>query len=208
MNEKGLTTINLKQINKSKVYQYVYREKETSKLQIVQELQMGLSTVSQNLNVLEEQGLIERNGFLESTGGRKAQAIHIVSDFKISIGVGILKDMFHITAVNLYGDVIYRDTVSLSYSDTPAYYKSIADAIMEFIKENHYEEKTLGISFATQGITSQDNTVVTYGKIMDNTGMNVNNFSEYLPYPCPFGTRFQNLLPAWNYGIIQALIML
>ena len=211
MNEKGLTTINLKQINKSKVYQYVYREKETSKLQIVQELQMGLSTVSQNLNVLEEQGLIERNGFLESTGGRKAQAIHIVSDFKISIGVGILKDMFHITAVNLYGDVIYRDTVSLSYSDTPAYYKSIADAIMEFIKENHYEEKTLGISFATQGITSQDNTVVTYGKIMDNTGMNVNNFSEYLPYPCHLehDSKSAACLELWNHpGLDHAVILL
>ena len=47
MSEKGLTNISLKKINKSKVYQYIYRKKTTSKLQIVQELQMGLSTVSQ-----------------------------------------------------------------------------------------------------------------------------------------------------------------
>ena len=45
MSEKGLTNISLKKINKSKVYQYIYRKKRTSKLQIVQELQMGLSTV-------------------------------------------------------------------------------------------------------------------------------------------------------------------
>ena len=51
MSEKGLTNISLKKINKSKVYQYIYRKKTTSKLQIVQELQMGLSTVSQNLNL-------------------------------------------------------------------------------------------------------------------------------------------------------------
>ena len=50
MSEKGLTNISLKKINKSKVYQYIYRKKKTSKQQIVQELQMGLSTVSQNLN--------------------------------------------------------------------------------------------------------------------------------------------------------------
>ena len=68
MNEKGLTTINLKQINKSKVYQYIYRKKQTFKLQIVQDLQMGLSTVSQNLTILEESGLIERNGYFDSTG--------------------------------------------------------------------------------------------------------------------------------------------
>ena len=60
MSEKGLTNISLKKINKSKVYQYIYRKKTTSKLQIVQELQMGLSTVSQNLNLLEQEGLIEK----------------------------------------------------------------------------------------------------------------------------------------------------
>ena len=55
--EKGLTNISLKKINKSKVYQYIYRKKKTSKQQIVQELQMGLSAVSQNLNLLEQEGL-------------------------------------------------------------------------------------------------------------------------------------------------------
>ena len=40
---------------------------------------MGLSTVSQNLNLLEQDGLIEKNGYFESTGGRKANAIQIVS---------------------------------------------------------------------------------------------------------------------------------
>ena len=53
MSEKGLTNISLKKINKSKVYQYICRKKKTSKQQIIQELQMGLSTVSQNLNLLE-----------------------------------------------------------------------------------------------------------------------------------------------------------
>ena len=90
MSEKGLTNISLKKINKSKVYQYIYRKKTTSKLQIVQELQMGLSTVSQNLNLLEQEGLIEKKRLFASTGGRKANAIQIVSDFKISIGIGIL----------------------------------------------------------------------------------------------------------------------
>ena len=58
MREKGMTTITLKKINRDKVYQYIYQQKETSKLQIVQDLQMGLSTVSQNLNELEADGLI------------------------------------------------------------------------------------------------------------------------------------------------------
>ena len=118
MREKGMTTITLKKINRDKVYQYIYREKQTSKLQIVQDLQMGLSTVSQNLNELENDGLISRNGYFESTGGRKAQIIRIVEDFRISIGLGILKDMFHIVAVNLYGDAIATETIELPYENS------------------------------------------------------------------------------------------
>ena len=115
MKEKGLTTITLKKINRNKVYQYIYQQKETSKLQIVSDLQMGLSTVSQNLNELENDGLISRNGYFESTGGRKAQIIRIVEDYRISIGLGILKDMFHIAAVNLYGDAIASETIGLLF---------------------------------------------------------------------------------------------
>ena len=170
MSEKGLTTIALKKINRSKIYQYIYRSKLTSKLQIVQDLQMGLSTVSQNLNLLENEGLIEKNGYFDSTGGRKANAIQIVSDFRISIGVGILKNMFHITAIDLYGNTVYTDTIPLTYSNTAAYYQQITDKVKDFIDKNQYpENKILGVSIATQGITSPDNTTVIYGNIMNNT---------------------------------------
>ena len=153
MSEKGLTTIALKKINRSKIYQYIYRSKLTSKLQIVQDLQMGLSTVSQNLNLLENEGLIEKNGYFDSTGGRKANAIQIVSDFRISIGVGILKNMFHITAIDLYGNTVYTDTIPLTYSNTAAYYQQITDKVKDFIDKNQYpENKILGVSIATQGI--------------------------------------------------------
>ena len=59
MDKKSVTTLTLKQINKHTVYQYIYRQRETSKFQIVQDLNMGLSTVSQNLTTLEKEGLID-----------------------------------------------------------------------------------------------------------------------------------------------------
>ena len=136
MSEKGLTTINLKKINRSKVYQYIYQTPQTSKMQIVQDLQMGLSTVSQNLNLLEKEGLIDRNGYFDSTGGRKAQAIQIVSDFRISIGIGILKNMSHITAIDLYGNAFYTETIALPYSNTEEYYRQLTDKVRKFIAEN------------------------------------------------------------------------
>ncbi len=210
MNEKGVTTITLKKINKSKVYQYVYNKKQTAKLQIVQDLQMGLSTVSQNLNLLEKEGLIERNGFFDSTGGRKAQAIQIVSDFRLSIGIGILKNMFHITAVDLYGNSVCTNTIPIAYSNTAAYYDQVADNIKTFLLNNHYDpEKILGISIATQGIISPDNTTVTYGNIMGNTGMNLEDFSLRLPYPCHLehDSKAAAYLELWNHNELDSAVI-
>ena len=210
MSEKGLTTIALKKINRSKIYQYIYRSKLTSKLQIVQDLQMGLSTVSQNLNLLENEGLIEKNGYFDSTGGRKANAIQIVSDFRISIGVGILKNMFHITAIDLYGNTVYTDTIPLTYSNTAAYYQQITDKVKDFIDKNQYpENKILGVSIATQGITSPDNTTVIYGNIMNNTGMRLKDFSRHLPYPCHLehDSKAAADLELWNHPQLDSALV-
>ena len=210
MSEKGLTTIALKKINRSKIYQYIYRSKLTSKLQIVQDLQMGLSTVSQNLNLLENEGLIEKNGYFDSTGGRKANAIQIVSDFRISIGVGILKNMFHITAIDLYGNTVYTDTIPLTYSNTAAYYQQITDKVKDFIEKNQYlEDKILGVSIATQGITSPDYTTVIYGNIMNNTGMRLKDFSRHLPYPCHLehDSKSAAFLELWNHPELDSAVV-
>ena len=211
MSEKGLTTIALKKINRSKIYQYIYRSKLTSKLQIVQDLQMGLSTVSQNLNLLENEGLIEKNGYFDSTGGRKANAIQIVSDFRISIGVGILKNIFHITAIDLYGNTVYTDTIPLTYSNTAAYYQQITDKVKDFIDKNQYpENKILGVSIATQGITSPDNSTVIYGNIMNNTGLRLKDFSRHLPYPCHLehDSKSAAFLELWNHPELDSAVVL
>lgn len=210
MNEKGVTTIALKKMNREKVYQYIYREKKTSKLQIVQDLQMGLSTVSQNLNELEAEGLIKRCGYFESTGGRKAQVIQVVSDYKISIGLGILKKMFHIVAVNLYGEAVTYETVPLPYSNTENYYSELAENVEEFIRKNHYEQDIIaGISIATQGIISPDGMSVTYGAIMENTEMKLSDFSSRLPYPCHLehDSKAAAYLELWNHPQLNSAIV-
>lgn len=210
MSDKGVTTITLKKINKSKVYQYIYKKKLTSKLQIVHDLQMGLSTVSQNLSLLEEEGLIEKNGYFDSTGGRKAHAIQIVATARIAIGIGILKDMFHIAAVNLYGEAICTDTISIPYECSKNYYQRLTDEIKYFISRNQYDDSSiLGISIATQGIISQDAKSVSYGVIMGNSDMKLSDFSSLLPYPCRLehDSKAAAYLELWRHNIINSAVV-
>ena len=61
--------------------------------------------------------------------------------------------MFHIVAVNLYGDAIATETIELPYESSDAYYSALAANVELFIQKNHYDpEKIEGISIATQGV--------------------------------------------------------
>ena len=210
MKEKGVTTITLKKINKEKVYQYIYHEKQTAKQQIVLDLQMGLSTVSQNLALLEQEGMIRRDGYFESTGGRKAQVIQIVTDFRIAIGIGILKNMFHIVAVDLYGETMAMNTVSVPYANTPDYYSQVASSVEKFIQQNHYDpDRILGVSVATQGVISPDGSHVTYGAIMNNAKMKLSDFASRIPYPCHLehDSKSAAALELWSHSDLDSAVV-
>lgn len=202
MSDKGMTTIALKKINKNKVYHFIYKEKVTSKQQIVQKLQMGLSTVSQNLKILEDEGLIEKNGYFDSTGGRKAHAIQIVRQARISIGIGILKNMVLIASIDLYGEVILSSSLPLSYEPENRYYQQLGEEIRHFIVSNKLKDSAiLGVSIATQGIISPDGESVNYGVIMDNSRMRLSDFTAHIPYPCRLehDSKAAAYLELWNH---------
>jgi len=129
---------------------------------------------------------------------------------KIAISYKV-KKMFHFTVVDLYGNTIYKDTIPLPYSNTSSYYEEITGQIKKFIAKNKYEEeKILGVSIATQGIISSDNTNVTYGKIMNNEGMNLTEFSSRLPYPCHLehDSKAAAFLELWNHRELDSAVVI
>lgn len=211
MSDKGMTTMAVKRINKNKVYSFIRQEVTTSKLQIVQKLQMGLSTVSQNLKILEEEGLLEKNGYFESTGGRKARAIQIRRTARISIGIGILKKMVHFVAIDLYGNVIYDSTQDIPYQPSRDYYRQLGQELEEFISKNNLDRSSiLGVSIATQGIIAPDGQSVSYGVIMDNTQMKMSDFTEFITYPCHLehDSKAAAYLELWNHKEIDSAVVL
>ena len=185
MSNSGMTTIEVKRINRSKVYQMIYEKHSISKQELAQELHMGLTTVTQNLKALEEDGWIHRTGYYESTGGRKAQAIEIVSNARTAIGAFILRRSILLVALNLYGDVIAKKTVAEPFSATETYFQFLGKEIMRFA--NHVEsnpDKISGVGIAIQGILSPDRSKIQYGKLLQHTGLNIADLTRYIPYPC------------------------
>lgn len=183
MHSIAFNNIDIKQINKNKVYNFIYNEKQTCKSIITQSTNIGLSTVNQNLKILEQENLIHKNGFFESTGGRKADAIEIIPNARISIGIAILKDTIFIVATNLYGEVIKDTKIDFTFEQSKNYYLSLCDKLDEFVISNKLTN-ILGVSITTQGIVSYDGDFVTHGQILDNMQMKLTNFIKHIPYPC------------------------
>lgn len=51
--------------------------------------------------------------------------------------------MFHITAVDLYGNAFYTETIPLPYSNTAAYCQQVTDKVKEFIESSQYEKEKI-----------------------------------------------------------------
>ena len=186
--KKSITPNQIKQNNRSLIYHFIYKNKNVSQQDISYNLHLSRPTVTTNLIAMENDGLIEKNGLIETEFvGRKASAYSIVSDYRVSIGVEILEKEIKMIAVNLYGEKIIHMTYKIAYEYNTAYFKAVCDKILEFKNSlSAADEQILGIGFAMQGLVVPDGQTILYGKILSCTGLSITEFSRHLPYPCSF----------------------
>lgn len=182
---KKATTAELKQANRKTILHYIYKVHKTSNAELAEKLGFSRPTISQCLKELEELKLIEKNGYFESTGGRKADAITFIASAKIAVGVELLKTSYVIAAINLYGDIIKSQEFPCVFRHGEAYYSQVCRSVEQFILSlNISSRRVLGIGIVLQGLISSDGTCVTYGKILNCTGLDISSFTRYLPYSC------------------------
>lgn len=186
--KKSITPNQIKQNNRSLIYHYIYKNKKVSQQEIAYELRLSRPTVTANLTAMEQEGLIQRNGQIDTEFvGRKAFAYSVNADYRISIGVEILKKNVQIIAVDLYGEKVDYVTYPVAYEYKESYFKTVCGKILEFKNSiGASDTQLLGISFAVPGLVSPDRQTVLYGKILDCTGLSITEFTRYLPYPCSF----------------------
>lgn len=185
--DNSITFQDIKKGNYSSIYHLLKQNGKLSKQEIANQLHLSLPTVSQNLVRLEKEKLIEKSGYFESSVGRRAAAYAICPKARVSIGVEIQKKKVQILAIDLLGVAFQQIELSLDYADVDRYYKELSGAVQAFITSLGVEdEQVLGIGFAVQALTSTDGQKITYGKILDCTGLEIQVFSKYLKFPCMF----------------------
>lgn len=177
----------IKKRNLSDVFHYIYHNSGASKQRIANALNISLPTVTQHLTTLLEEGLIEKCGQLSSSVGRKAAAYSAISTARIAIGIEILSDRIYLVALNLYGQKEAKEKVLLGFQKDETYFEKLKNEVLKFMEMHQFkEEQILGIGLGIQGLASQDGTTITYGKILDTTGLTIDIFQKYFPFPCRF----------------------
>lgn len=186
--KKSITPNQIKQNNRSLIYHFIYKNKKVSQQDISYELRLSRPTITTNLADMENNGLIQKNGLIDTEFvGRKASAYSIVPDYRISIGVEILKKEVKMIAINLYGEKINRMAYKINFECNESYFKTVCNKILEFKNSlGMVDEQILGIGFAMQGLVTPDKQTILYGEILSCTGLSITEFSKYLPYPCSF----------------------
>lgn len=177
----------IKKKNLSDVYHYIYENPGCSKQAIANALAISLPTVSQHLTTLMDEKLIEKSGRLTSAVGRRAMSYQITSTARIAVGIEILARNVYIAVLNLYGKKEAKEKFQLNFQPNRVYFEELQRITKDFLKKYHYtEEQILGIGLGMQGLASPDGAQMTYGEILDCTGLSIRMFADHFSVPCKF----------------------
>ncbi len=175
----------IKQNNRNKIYFYIRDKGMATTKDIAYDLRLSLPTVTQNLEYLAEQGLIDSNRKLEKkSGGRNPIAHAYVPDVKVAIGLDVAKHYIISVVVDLSGNVVKYIYKRKDYERTEEYLKLLGDTVEEIIDSISLDrEKILGVGIAMPGLVSHEEGYVVDGRVIDNTGMTCEEVSKYIDYP-------------------------
>jgi predicted NBD/HSP70 family sugar kinase len=173
----------IQKANRTKVYQLIRQEDGLTRQEIVHRLQLSLPTVTQNINNLKKEGLIQENGFMGHTGGRRAQRYSIIKSARIAIGLDITKNCVLAVAVDLTGTVIDKHREWVTFERSASYYKKLGSIVEKIVSRAGLEKNNiLGVGIGVPGLVTADNLTVFYGEILKFTGATCGEFSEFIPY--------------------------
>ena len=184
LKENSITAAELKKINRNRIFKLIYERKEISRRDIALALSLSQPTVTQNLQELEDMGLIDYAGNFQSTGGRKAQAIIPKTDARITIGIEISKSYIRILAIDLAGKVLDYEKYIKTFSIEEEYGRNLSYLISNMIGHNRLkQEHILGVGLAVAAVFDQQKECIIKAPSLEVSGYAIENLVKFIDYP-------------------------
>lgn len=184
-NNELYLTQNLKWNSRNRIFNKIREMGRASSTMLSYELQLSRPTVKKCLEELLELGVICENGFIEHTGGRRANAYSVDAMKKVAIGVDLTKNHITVIAADLCGNIVSEQRVRYPFSMEEEYLKKLGELVCETVLQLQVEDETVaGVGIAVPGLITEDHQQIFYGKILGFTGMTAKKMGKYIPYRC------------------------
>lgn len=184
MEEKKIDSSSIKLQNRSLVYRFIRDNQLVSKQDIVNGLRLSLPTVTQNLNYLAGQELIDTSGQIRKTGGRNATGYSILAKARYSIGVSLTGHHINVVSMDLTGEIsiVLRQKITFDL-DSDEYLKRVGQMVEEAAEKTGIsKDRLLGVGIAVPGIISENGEEVISGFAFNFTGKKKEEIAKYIPY--------------------------
>jgi predicted NBD/HSP70 family sugar kinase len=135
----------IRDINRQIVLNYVREREPISRAEIARETDLQRSTISQIVESLKDEGLVEEVGEGESTGGRRPTLLKLRTKEAIAIGVAITPTCTTVATSDLAGRVIEQKEF-LTDPDHTKTLKRVIALVQEFSGRNKGSIEGVGVS--------------------------------------------------------------
>jgi Transcriptional regulator/sugar kinase len=163
----------IKNLNRSRILR-AFREKEIiQKKELVDSLNLSITTVTTNTRRLLDEGLIEETGIAESTGGRKPVVFKFIKSAKVSFGVDLSPHQATIIMTNLASEIIDRSKFAIdkqSMEEVLLNIQTIVETLLD--KHGYLKADCLGIGLSLPGIVDCENIM-----LVNAPNLKVKNYS-------------------------------
>lgn len=177
----------IRQKNRSAIFRLFLEQEGVSRQDLVDKLGLSLPTVTNNLQQLQQEGLITQTGTLGNTGGRRARLYSLESSARTAIGLEITRHHLTAVALDLRGTIIASKRRRLDFARTDSYYRELGSMVQQIVASAELkEESILGVGIGVPGLVTPDHREIFYGMVLGFTGASCEEFSKYIPYPTAF----------------------
>lgn len=183
----GAPSMELKRINRNRIFRFILQKGTTSKAEVSHELQISLPTVTQNIAALKAEGLIVESGEYESTGGRRAKMLSCNGRARVALGLSITRNHISAVVMDLFGGMIDSVRESCDCSDTHGVIRKIQTLIERMLVANGIDDETvLGVGIALPAIIDTDDQSVKTALVVPLPMDFYQQLREYIRFPFGF----------------------
>ncbi|RMD99189.1 MAG: ROK family transcriptional regulator, partial [Calditrichaeota bacterium] len=189
---------NVRNINRCVILNVIHRYQPISRVEIAKRIQLTKGTISNIVNELIAEGLVQEISMAESTGGRRPTLLKLASSGVIIGAISIHRDSSIIALGDMEGNVLKKSQLPTIKESAEKFLHQCAEELSRMIEEVPHE-KLLGIGVCVPGLVSID-----HHHILHTPKLNWNNVAVHLI----LGSRFDVPIYVENNANAEALARL